>query len=125
MPKLRQFVIPIGLAPVHATFRAASAPAIAPPTYGSRCVYAALPSVETRSEFLAHYAAASSRRLEQLRTRAPEWFTEEVGFVGALALLGIGRVGEVLELEVRTDGGPPLVFHGGGYRQIQAPPAAV
>ncbi len=31
-------------------------------------------------------------------------------------------IGEVLELEVRADAGPPLVFHGGGYRQIQAPP---
>lgn len=39
-----------------------------------------LPSVETRVEFLAHYAAASGRRLEQLRTRTPEWFTEEVAF---------------------------------------------
>jgi uncharacterized damage-inducible protein DinB len=40
----------------------------------------ALPSVETRGEFLAHYAAASSRRLEELRTRAPEWFADEVTF---------------------------------------------
>jgi uncharacterized damage-inducible protein DinB len=40
----------------------------------------ALPPVETRGEFLAHYAAASGRRLEQLRTRAPEWFTDEVAF---------------------------------------------
>jgi flavin reductase (DIM6/NTAB) family NADH-FMN oxidoreductase RutF len=30
-------------------------------------------------------------------------------------------IGEVLELEVRQDVGPPLVFHGGGYRQLQAP----
>jgi flavin reductase (DIM6/NTAB) family NADH-FMN oxidoreductase RutF len=33
-------------------------------------------------------------------------------------------IGEVLELEVR-DVGPPLVFHGGGYRQIVAPEPAV
>jgi flavin reductase (DIM6/NTAB) family NADH-FMN oxidoreductase RutF len=32
-------------------------------------------------------------------------------------------IGEVLELEVR-DAGPPLVFHGGGYRQIMAPEPA-
>jgi flavin reductase (DIM6/NTAB) family NADH-FMN oxidoreductase RutF len=32
-------------------------------------------------------------------------------------------IGEVLELEVR-DAGPPLVFHGGGYRQIVAPEPA-
>jgi flavin reductase (DIM6/NTAB) family NADH-FMN oxidoreductase RutF len=31
-------------------------------------------------------------------------------------------IGEVLELEV-GDTGPPLVFHGGGYRLLQAPPA--
>lgn len=40
----------------------------------------ALPSPETRRAFLAHYAAASSKRLDELRARAPEWFAEEVAF---------------------------------------------
>jgi flavin reductase (DIM6/NTAB) family NADH-FMN oxidoreductase RutF len=32
-------------------------------------------------------------------------------------------IGEVLELDVQ-DGGTPLVFHGGGYRLLEAPPGA-
>jgi len=36
LPKLRQFVIAIGRAPVHATLRAASATAMRPPVRGSR-----------------------------------------------------------------------------------------
>ena len=40
----------------------------------------ALPAQETRAEFLAHYAAASTRRLEELRTRPAEWFSDEVAF---------------------------------------------
>lgn len=31
-------------------------------------------------------------------------------------------IGEVLELEVREDPGPPLVFHSGGYRELLMPP---
>ena len=40
----------------------------------------ALPSQETRGEFLAHYAAASTRRLDELRTRPAAWFSDEVAF---------------------------------------------
>lgn len=39
-----------------------------------------LPSPETRLGFLERYAAASTRRLELLRERPPEWFVEEAAF---------------------------------------------
>ena len=39
-----------------------------------------LPSPETRLAFLEHYAAASGRRLELLRTKEPAWFEEEAAF---------------------------------------------
>src|SRR6056297_258719 len=46
-PKLRQFVIATGLAPLHTTFLAASATAICPPRRGFRYTYRPLQSVLT------------------------------------------------------------------------------
>jgi uncharacterized damage-inducible protein DinB len=40
----------------------------------------ALPSVETRSSFMRHYASVSASRLEALRAKPDEWFLEPVAF---------------------------------------------
>ena len=39
-----------------------------------------LPAAETRLGFLSHYAEASGRRLERLRTAPAPWFEEETTF---------------------------------------------
>jgi hypothetical protein len=41
---------------------------------------AALPDVETRGAFIAHYAAGSSERLAALRTKPAVWFLEPTKF---------------------------------------------
>lgn len=39
-----------------------------------------LPATETKLSFIDHYAAASGKRLDQLRARPPEWFGEQAKF---------------------------------------------
>lgn len=39
-----------------------------------------LPAVESRLDFIRHYAAASATRLEQLRTKSDAWFEETTAF---------------------------------------------
>jgi len=41
---------------------------------------AALPEVETRAAFIAHYGGAAAERLAVLRGKPEAWFEEEVGF---------------------------------------------